>query len=193
ANKDGSHIPAYLIADAAALTKYGLGMVRPGGKGLKPFLDDGYLVSGETLAELAAKLGIDAAGLTDSVARMNRFAQSGVDEDFHRGETVYERVNGDATHGPNPTLGALSQGPFFAVRLEPGDIGSATGLEGDTDARVLGTAGKPIEGLYACGNDLQSIMGGVYPGPGITVGPGIVFGYIAARHAAGRARGDAAV
>ncbi|MCB1418650.1 MAG: FAD-dependent oxidoreductase [Notoacmeibacter sp.] len=189
ANEDGSHIPAYLVAHSAALTKYGLGMVRPGGKGLQPFLDDGYLVRGNTLDELAAALGIDAGGLKDSVERMNRFAASGVDEDFHRGETVYERVNGDATHGPNPTLGALTEGPFYAVRLEPGDIGSATGLEADTDARVLGAGGKPIDGLYACGNDLQSIMGGVYPGPGITVGPGIVFGYIAARHAVSRARG----
>lgn len=187
-NSDGSHIPAYLIADAAALTKYGLGMVRPGGKGLKPFLDDGYLVSGATPDDLAARLGIDAGGLKDSIARMNRYAETGVDEDFHRGETVYERVNGDASHKPNPTLGKLIQGPFYAVRLQPGDIGAATGLVADTDARVLGEGGKPIDGLYACGNDLQSIMGGVYPGPGITVGPGITFGYIAARHAAGRAK-----
>lgn len=190
ANRDGSAIPAYIVADSVTLAKYGLGMVRPGGKGLQPFLDDGYLVRGNTPADLARALGIDAQGLEDSIARMNRFAETGVDEDFHRGETVYERANGDATRGPNPTLGKLETGPFYAVRLWPGDIGAATGLVADEDCRVLGEDDRPIDGLYACGNDLQSIMGGVYPGPGITIGPGITFGFIAARHAAARARSE---
>ncbi|MFZ2099174.1 MAG: FAD-binding protein, partial [Oricola sp.] len=188
ADKDGSTIPAYLIADSVALAKYGLGMVRPGGKGLRPFLDDGYLVRGDTPADLARALGVDAEGLQDSIQRINRYAETGVDEDFHRGETVYERANGDATHSPNPTLGKLLTGPYFAVRLWPGDIGTATGFEADENCRVLGEGDRPIEGLYACGNDLQSIMGGVYPGPGITIGPGITFGFIAARHASARAR-----
>ncbi|MBA91471.1 MAG: FAD-binding dehydrogenase [Phyllobacteriaceae bacterium] len=195
ANRDGSHMPVFLVADAATLTKYGLGMVRPGGKGLKPYLDDGYLVQGATLEELAAKLGVDAGGLRATAERMNHFAQTGRDEDFHRGETVYERANGDGSHGPNPTLGPVRTAPFYAVRLEPGDIGAATGLVCDTNARVLDGQGRPIDGLYACGNDMQSIMGGVYPGPGITIGPGVTFGYIAGRHAAARAgvaREDAA-
>lgn len=186
-NKDGSHIPAYLITDSEGLRKYGLGMVRPGGKGLQPFLDDGYLTQGETLDDLAGALNIDANGLKTSVTRMNGFAESGVDEDFHRGETVYERANGDAKHeGPNPTLGALKTAPYYAVRLYPGDIGAAKGLETDENARVLRKDGGVIEGLYAVGNDAQSIMGGVYPGPGITIGPGITFGYIAAKHAISR-------
>lgn len=187
ANRDGSHIPAYLVADARALATYGLGMIRPGGADIRPFLADGYLTEGRTLDELAGKLGIDAAGLKDSVARMNRYAQTGVDADFARGTTVYERANGDPAHGPNPTLGALDTAPYYAVKLWPGDIGSATGLVGDAAARLLRRDGSVIDGLYACGNDLQSIMGGVYPGPGITVGPAIVFGAIAARHAAARA------
>lgn len=191
ANTDGSHVPTYIIADAAALKKYGLGMIRPGGADIRPFLADGYLTQGATLDELATKLGIDAAGLKESVARNNAYAKTGVDEDFARGTTVYERANGDPAHGPNPTLGPLETAPYYAVKLWPGDIGSAMGLVGDEYARLLRADGSVIDGLYACGNDLQSIMGGVYPGPGITVGPAIVFGAIAARHAAQRAAAKA--
>lgn len=188
ANRDGSHIPTFLIADSVALGKYGLGMVRPGGGDPKPFLDDGYLVRADTLADLAAKLGVDPVGLAETVERLNGFAAAGVDADFHRGETVYEKANGDpAADGKNPTLGPIGVAPFYAVRLLPGDIGAAMGLVTDADARVLTADGDPIPGLYAVGNDAQSIMGGVYPGPGITIGPAITFGYIAARHASRRA------
>jgi succinate dehydrogenase/fumarate reductase flavoprotein subunit len=181
-------VPAYLITDAAGLRKYGLGMVRPGGWGLKPFLNDGYLTKAPTLTELAAKLGIDAAGLEASVARMNGFAESGQDADFGRGSTDYQRAQGDSAHGPNPSLGPIRTAPFYAVRLYPGDIGATTGLRTDTDARALDGDGKPIPGLYAVGNDMHSVMGGVYPGPGITLGPGLTFAYLAARHAASRAK-----
>lgn len=183
ADKDGSHIPTYLIADAAAATKYGMGMIHPGTKDFTPFLADGYLTQGATLRELAQKLGIDKANLVATVERFNALAKTGVDEDFHRGETVYERANGDATHGPNPTLRPLGPGPFYAVKLYPGDIGAATGLVTDENAQLLHQDGSVIEGLYAAGADMNSIMGGVYPGPGITIGPGIVFGSIAATHA----------
>jgi hypothetical protein len=191
-------VPAFLIADAAALRKYGLGMVRPGGGGLEPFLADGYLVRGANLDELASTLDIDAAGLKDSVARMNAYAATGVDADFQRGSTAYQRHNGDAKWGgPNPCLGPLTEAPFYALRLYPGDIGSATGLAADAQARVLDAENVPIPGLYAVGADLHSVMGGVYTAPGITLGPGLVFGYIAGRHAAQRAasrrRGDAAL
>lgn len=182
-------IPAYLIADARALRAYGLGMVRPGGKGLAPFLADGYLVRGDTLAQLAHHLGIDADGLAATVARFNGFARTGVDEDFHRGETAYQHNIGDSTLGlPNPNLGELREAPFYALRLFPGDIGAADGFDADENARVLGANGQVIDGLYAVGNDLRSIMGGVYPAPGITLGPALVFGSLAAAHAAGRAR-----
>lgn len=185
-NKDGSHIPAYLVADAEALKKYGLGMIRPGGADIRPFLANGYLTEGETVEDLANKLGIDAEGLKDSLARMNAYAETGVDADFARGTTVYEKANGDPAHGPNPSLGRLDTPPFYAVQLWPGDIGSATGLVGDEDGRLLRRDGTVVEGLYACGNDLQSIMGGAYPGPGITIGPAIVFGALSGRHAARR-------
>jgi len=187
-----SSIPAFLIADADALRKYGMGMVRPGGKGLAPFLADGYLTRADTLAELAAKLGVEANGLQETVARINEYATTGIDPEFQRGTTDYQRHNGDpAWPGPNPNLGPLRQSPFYAVRLYPGDIGAATGLATDTSARVLGAADAPIAGLYACGNDMHSVMGGVYTAPGITIGPGLVFAYIAGRHAAQRAAATA--
>jgi predicted oxidoreductase len=82
----------------------------------------------------------------------------------------------------------VDQAPFYAVALTPGDIGAAKGLVTDEDARLLTPNGQPIDGLYACGNDAQSIMGGIYPAPGITIGPAITFGYLAATHAMHRAR-----
>jgi succinate dehydrogenase/fumarate reductase flavoprotein subunit len=183
-------VPAYLIADARALTKYGMGMVRPGGQGLEPYLADGYLTQGSTLSALAAKLGIDPAGLEDSVARINRYAETGVDPEFGRGRTDYSRNMGDATLGlRNPNIGPLREGPFYAVKLHPGDIGAATGWVTDEAARVLDAREQPIAGLYAVGNDMHSAFGGVYAAPGITLGPGLVFGYVAGRHAAQRARG----
>jgi FAD binding domain len=186
-------VPAYLVCDATALRRYGMGMVRPGGRGLAPFLADGYLSEAATLDELAQKLGMDAQGLQASVQQINRCAQTGVDPDFGRGRTAYQQNLGDAAAGhPNPSLGPLHTAPFYAVRLYPGDIGAATGLATDTQARVLAADGQPMQGLYAVGNDMHSIMGGVYTAPGITIGPGLVFGYRAAQHAlqqAGLSRG----
>lgn len=187
-NEKASAIPAYLIADAEALRKYGMGMVRPGGKGLKAFIADGYLTEANTLEELAAKLGIDPTGLLESVARINDYAETGIDEDFDRGTTAYQKNLGDpAWKGPNPSIGPIQQAPFYAVRLYPGDIGAATGFVTDASARVLDAANNPIPGLYAVGNDMHSVMGGVYAGPGITIGPGLVFGYVAGRDASQRA------
>lgn len=186
ANKSSPSIPAYLVCDADALRKYGIGMVRPGGKGLAPFLADAYLTEGATLAELASKLGMDAQALQESVAQNNRNAETGVDADFHRGETAYQQNLGDPNWtGKNPNIGPLQQGPFYAVRLYPGDIGASTGFATNAHAQVLGADGQAIAGLYAVGNDMHSIMGGTYPAPGITIGPGLVFGRIAARHALG--------
>ncbi|MFM2427233.1 MAG: hypothetical protein RL707_1059, partial [Pseudomonadota bacterium] len=146
------------------------------------------LKQGNTLANLAQQLHVPASQLEATVARFNAFAALGVDADFQRGTTDYQRANGDATWtGPNPCLGALREGPYYAIALYPGDIGAATGLVTDGDARVLNAEGQAIEGLYACGNDMHSIMGGVYPGPGITIGPGLTFGYLAAKHAVARA------
>jgi succinate dehydrogenase/fumarate reductase flavoprotein subunit len=180
-------IPAYLIADETALSKYGLGMVRPGRWARAPFLKDGYLTQAATLAELATKLGIEQSNLVATVKRFNQFAKTGIDADFGRGSTDYQRITaGDMSHAPNPCLGALETPPFYAVRLFPGDIGAATGFVTDESACVLRQDGSRIEKLYACGNDMHSVMGGNYPGPGITLGPAIVFAYIAVRDIASR-------
>ena len=189
AHKQTPSVPSWLIADAAALKRYGMGMVRPGGGGLAPFLADGYLTEANSLGELAQKLNMRADVLQATVAAFNESAIKGEDSVFQRGTTDYQRANGDALwDGPNPCLGALTQGPFYAVRLYPGDIGAATGLLTDVHARAIDGYGHIIPGLYACGNDMHSIMGGTYPGPGITIGPGLTFGYLAAEHAVERAR-----
>lgn len=184
AHQQSPSIPAFLIADRSALRKYGLGMVRPGARGLQAFIDDGYLVTAATLPDLAVKLGIDAEALTATVKRFNSFAQDGSDPDFGRGMTEYQRNIGDPTVQPNPNLGPLSEAPYYAVRLYPGDIGASAGLVADAQARVLDGAGQPIAGLFVAGNDMNSIMGGTYPGPGITIGPALTFAYIAATQAA---------
>lgn len=189
ANRKVPSVPAYLVADAATLFKYGLGMVRPRERFLASYLADGYLTRGDTLEELARKLGIDASGLQETVAKYNGYVATGVDAEFQRGTTAYQRHNGDATWtGKNPCIGPVAKAPFYAVRLYPGDIGAATGLVTDERARILDAGGQPIAGLYAVGADQHSVMGGVYTAPGITIGPGIVFGYLAARDATHRAQ-----
>jgi succinate dehydrogenase/fumarate reductase flavoprotein subunit len=173
-----------LIADAKALRQYGMGMVRPGGKGLAPFLADGYLTEGNSLQELADKLSISADGLALSVANNNAFARVGVDTQFQRGVTAYQQNIGDAAAGGlNANLGEISQGPYYAVKLYPGDIGAAQGLQTNEHAQVLNAQGQSIAGLYAVGNDMNSIMGGVYPAPGITIGPALVFASLAVKNA----------
>ena len=180
-----SAIPAFLIADAAALRKYGLGMVRPGGWGTKAAIADGYLVAADTIEQLARRLNIDPGSLRKTIDTMNGFAQMGRDPEFDRGSTVYQNHNGDAlAGGANPNLGRVAVAPFYAVRLYPSDIGTSAGLVTDDTARVLDSGNRPIAGLYACGNDMQSMMGGTYPGPGITLGPAIAFAYLAASDAA---------
>jgi succinate dehydrogenase/fumarate reductase flavoprotein subunit len=178
-------IPAWLICDAAFIEKYGLGDIHPGTRDLRKFEANGYIVSGRTLDELAAKIKVDAAGLRDSVARNNKYAETGADIDFGKGDLELNRFNGDAAHKPNPCLGPIAAAPFYAIAVFPADIAVSTGLATDADARVLDTAREPIPGLYACGNDMASVMGGSYPGPGTTLGPAVVFAYRAVMHARG--------
>jgi succinate dehydrogenase/fumarate reductase flavoprotein subunit len=180
-----SAIPAFLIADAATVRKYGLGMVRPGGWGTKAAVADGYLTAGDTIEQLAQRLNMDPSNLRETVDHMNAFSKTGRDLEFERGSTVYQNHNGDASAvGTNPNLGQIAVAPFYAVRLYPSDIGTSAGLVTDDIGRVLDSSGRPIVGLYACGNDMQSIMGGTYPGPGITLGPAVAFAYLAASDAA---------
>jgi succinate dehydrogenase/fumarate reductase flavoprotein subunit len=184
-NKTTPTIPAWLICDSAFLGKYGLGVIYPGYRNPAKFVDNGYLVSAPDLGELAEKAGIDAEQLRNTVTRYNGLAETGIDIDFGKGETELNRFNGDANHKPNPCVGPLIEPPFYALAVWPADIAVSTGLATDADARVLGHDGKPIPGLYACGNDMASVMAGSYPGPGTTLGPAIVFAYRAAIHAKG--------
>jgi succinate dehydrogenase/fumarate reductase flavoprotein subunit len=179
-------MPAWLICSSAFIAKYGLGDIHPGTRDLRRFEREGYIVTAQTLEELAAKINVPAVALAETVARHDRFAATGVDEDFGKGETELNRFNGDPAHKPNPCIGALGAPPFHAIAVWPAEIAVSTGLATDADARVLGADGAPIPGLYACGNDMASIMSGAYPGPGTTLGPATVFAYRAVMHARGK-------
>ena len=174
----------YLICNNEFVEQYGLGMVRPKRIGLKPALRDGYLLKAKSLHELSSKIGVPATSLMATVERYNGFSKTGIDEDYAKGADAYQRNLGDPQHEPNPCIGPLGAPPYYALELHPGDIGASTGLVCDDSARVLDGREQPIPGLYACGADAESIMAGRYPGPGITLGPGMTFGYIAATHAA---------
>ncbi len=180
----GEACRAFLIADHRAIRRYGMGFVKPAPFPLAPHLRSGYLVRGEDAEALAAQLGLPRGALSATLARFNEHAARGEDPDFGRGRSAYNRYLGDPSHAPNPCLAPLSHPPFYALELRPGDLGTFAGLKGDAAARVLDRTGAPIPGLYAAGNDLASIMGGNYPGGGITLGPAMTFGYIAAHHLA---------
>ena len=182
-NKATPSIPAWLVCDAAFIAKYGLGVVYPGHRNPGKFVQRGYLAGARSIDELAHKIGADADQLRATVTRYNGFAETGVDVDFGKGETELNRFNGDASHKPNPCIGPVTTPPFYALAVWPADIAVSTGLATDADARVLATDGKPIPGLYACGNDMASVMAGSYPGPGTTLGPAVVFAYRAVMHA----------
>ena len=187
--KTPSDPPAWLICDARALRAYGLGMARPfpAHGGNRALVAAGYLVEAPTLADLAKRLRVPEEIFSATVASHNAFAERGVDEDFCKGASRHNRVLGDSANGPNPCLAPIDRAPFYAVAVHSGDLGTARGLVTDSRARVLGPSGMPVPGLYAVGNDMHSIMGGMYPGPGITLGPALVFAYLAAsdiaRHA----------
>ena len=183
--RDDAEIACHLICDSAAIARFGLGRAPPRPGSPQPHVRSGYLTRADSIEALAAACGIDPAGLAATVARVNAGATQGEDPEFNKGGDVYQRFNGSLDHdGPNPCVAAVAKPPFYAVRLVPGDIGTFIGLRTDADSRVLDAQGSAIEGLYAAGNDAGSFMGGTYPGAGITIGPALVFGHLAARHAA---------
>jgi succinate dehydrogenase/fumarate reductase flavoprotein subunit len=193
AAKPGEEIAAYLVCDHKTLRKYGLGCVPPFPMPLGHHLDTGYLMRGDTLEALAAKAGIDAAAFIDTVRQFNATAPQGHDAAFGKGSKAYNRYQGDAMHGPNPCVAPIENGPFYAIKMVVGDLGTYAGIVTDESARALDAEGRVIPGLYAAGNDMASIMGGNYPGAGITLGPALTFGYIAGRHLAdSAAKRDAA-
>ena len=179
-------IPAWLICDRRFVWKYGLGMIRPRTPLLGSYIRSGYLVAAKTVRELAAHIGVAADGLEETVRRNNEYARSGIDPEFGKGGNSYDRGNGDASHTPNPCLGPIRKAPFCAVAVVPTPLGTSLGLLTNASAQVLDAAGRPLPGLYACGNDMYSAFGGEYPGAGAQLGLAMTFGYLAARHAAGR-------
>lgn len=185
AAKPGEEIAAWLVCDHRALRQYGLGAVPPFPMPIGRYLNSGYLIKGNTLEELASKAGIDAGGFVTTVAQFNNTAAEGRDPAYGKGSRAYNRYQGDANHGPNPCVAPIEQGPFYAIKIVIGDLGTYAGIRTDAQARALDAGGQVINGLYAAGNDMASIMGGNYPGAGITLGPALTFGYIAGRHLAG--------
>lgn len=176
----------WLITDRPTIRKYGLGYAKPAPVPLSTYLKSGYLQTGASLAELARNCGIDPATLEDTVNVYNQGATRGEDLAFGRGRSAFNRYLADPEVQPNPCVGPLQTGPFYALKIIMGDLGTFDGLSTSVEGAVLDTNGQPIRGLYAVGNDRASIMGGNYPGAGITLGPAMTFGYITGRHLAGQ-------
>jgi succinate dehydrogenase/fumarate reductase flavoprotein subunit len=188
---EGQPVQAWLVCDHTFMRRYGLGAAKPAPMPLGPLLRNGYLKKGHTLAALAQACGIHANGLQTTVDRYNVMARNGADDDFAKGETPYNRMQGDAAEAhrtglPNPCMAPLASGPFYAVKVVAGSLGTFAGLRVNTHAQVLDANDNPIAGLYAAGNDMNSLMGGNYPSGGITLGPAMTFGTLAAQHAAGK-------
>ncbi|BBY75211.1 3-oxosteroid 1-dehydrogenase [Mycolicibacterium parafortuitum] len=176
----GENIPAWLIFDQQYRDRYIFAGLQPGQRIPSKWLESGVIVKADTLDELAAKTGLPADQFKATVDRFNGFARSGVDADFKRGESAYDRYYGDPTNKPNPNLGEIKHGPFYAAKMVPGDLGTKGGIRTDVNGRALRDDGSVIDGLYAAGNVSSPVMGHTYPGPGGTIGPAMTFGYLAA-------------
>ncbi len=182
----GENLPSWMILDQRCRDRY-LFAGLPGGQRFpRRWVESGVVVVADTIPELAGKIGVDADGLVRTVERFNGFAQVSVDGDFHRGDSAYDRYYADPTNKPNPSLGELTQPPYYAVKMVPGDLGTKGGVRTDVHGRALRDDGAVIEGLYAAGNVGAPMMGHTYPGPGATIGSAMAFGYLAALHIAGK-------
>ncbi len=186
-------VDAFVVTSHRHLRKYGLGRVPPFPGRFGPFLRNGYLQRGRTIAELAQRIGVDASTLEQTITRFNEQAARGMDPEFHKGETVYEQAAGDPEVVPNPCVAPLDDGPWYAIKMIPGDIGTLLGLRVDPSARVLDASARPISGLYAVGTVASSIMCGTYPGAGAMLGPALTLGYLAVLDIATGAAATAAV
>lgn len=182
----GENIPTWMIIDQRYRDRYIFAGLQPKKRFPSRWLKAGVVVEGSTITELAEKTGLPAENLNATIQRFNGFARTGVDEDFGRGDSGYDKYYGDPTNTPNPSLGALDKPPFYAVKMVPGDLGTKGGLVTDADARVLRDDGSVIDGLYAVGNASAPVMGHTYAGPGATIGPAMTFAYLAVLDMAGR-------
>ncbi|AMN46174.1 3-oxosteroid 1-dehydrogenase [Steroidobacter denitrificans] len=182
---DAPTVPSWLICDATFRKKYPFGPLMPASVQPDWMISRqqrSFMKKANSLEELARLTGINLAGLKDTVAKVNQYARTGVDLDFHRGEGAYERFYGDPFVQPNSTLGPIETPPFYAMSIYPGDLGTTGGLKTNVHAQVMTEQNEVIPGFYAVGNCSASAIAGTYPGPGSTLGPATTFGYIAARH-----------
>lgn len=178
-------VPSWAVFDSQFFSKYMFAGTMPGKEKPRHWYQQGYLKKADSLEALARELNMSPSTLAATVERFNGFVAKNRDEDFQRGERAYDRWLGDPYNAPSETLGTIKQGPFYAVPIVPGDVGTYGGVVTDEHARVLRADGSVIAGLYATGVSTASVMGRFYPGAGSSVGPSFVWGYVAAKHAAG--------
>ena len=183
-NKSVPAVPSWAIFDAQFAAKYPIGGVK-----LKKYYAmwkaADYLKEGDTVEGLALEIGCDPKALRETIDRWNGFVDANHDADFNRGARKYDQWLGDPFHKPNPCMGRIDKGPYYAVDVVPGDVSTYGGAVTDVEGRVIRADGSAIDGLYACGVSTASMMGGVYPGAGASIGPSMAWGYLAAKHAAG--------
>jgi 3-oxosteroid 1-dehydrogenase len=193
-NSGVTHIPCWLITDIRSfhhyvvaghlpIPKIPFAPVPTGWKVPQAWLESGVVREGRSWEELAAKIGVPATQLRATAERFNELARKGHDDDFNRGDSVYDNYYGDPTL-PNPNLYPLGKPPYYAFQIILGDLGTSGGLRTDEYARVLRSDDSVVKGLYAVGNTSAAVMGRSYAGAGATIGPAMTFGYVAAKHIA---------
>ncbi|MGA8257600.1 MAG: 3-oxosteroid 1-dehydrogenase [Nocardioides sp.] len=178
------HVPSWMVIDQRYRNRYLFAGLMPRQPFPGRWYKHGTVKKASTIEALAAEIDVPADALTATLERFNGFAKTGNDEDFRRGESGYDKYYSDPRVKPNPSLNVIDQAPFYAVKIVPGDLGTKGGLVTDERARVLRADGSVIEGLYAAGNVSSAVMGHTYAGPGATIGPALVFGYLAAEQIA---------
>jgi 3-oxosteroid 1-dehydrogenase len=179
----GGHDPIWFVFDRKAKNRYQFGGVMPGQKFPADWFTSGMMHRADTLEALASGIGVPPSALRETVDRFNGFARSGIDTDFGRGDSAYDNYYGDPTL-PHPTMDVIDRAPYYAARIQAGDLGTKGGLVYNSHGQVLRADGTVIAGLYATGNSSSAVMGNDYAGAGATIGPAMVFGFISARHAA---------
>ena len=182
-NREVPAIPSWAVFDSRVMSSYMIAGTMPGSKKPDAWTEQGFLHKADTIEALAASIKVDPGALRATVDRFNGFVAKNDDADFHRGARAYDRWLGDPFHTPNSTLGEIGVGPFYAIPIVPGDVGTMGGVVTDEKARVLREDGTPIPGLYATGVSAASVMGRTSPGSGVNIGPSFVWGFVAANHA----------
>ena len=180
-------VPSYVVFDATFRNKFPFGPILPGYSQPDAAVSKKIwevLKKSNTIEGLAEQIGVDAKGLAQTIEKNNEYAKTGVDTEFHRGESYYDRYYGDQNNEPNPCIAPIAKAPYYAIPIHPGDIGTKGGLLTNTNGQVVNEQGEPIQGLYAVGNCAASVMGSKYPGAGSTLGPAMTFGYLAGKHIA---------